>query len=57
VAHLTGFENARITAKHLYVEVRGAPEFKRLTQTYRFSGLVGKVRVRLTSVRKVTSET
>jgi hypothetical protein len=36
-------KNARITAKHLHVEVRGAPEFKRLTQTYPFSDLVGKV--------------
>jgi hypothetical protein len=36
-------KNAWITAQHLHVEVRGAPEFARLTQTYRFADLVGKV--------------
>lgn len=36
-------KNATIAAKHLHVEVRGAPEFARLTHTYRFSELVGKV--------------
>ncbi len=36
-------KNAWIPAAHLYVEVRGAPEFARLTQTYRFADLVGKV--------------
>jgi len=36
-------KNDWITAKHLHVEVRGAPEFKRLTDTYLFSDLLGKV--------------
>ena len=36
-------KNAWITAQHLSVVVRGAPEFTRLTQTYRFADLVGKV--------------
>jgi hypothetical protein len=36
-------KNAWITAQHLHVEVHGAPEFARLTQTFRFVDLVGKV--------------
>jgi hypothetical protein len=45
-ASMTGWYRARhdwVTAQHLYVEVRGAPEFVHMTQTYRFADLVGKV--------------
>jgi hypothetical protein len=35
--------NDWVAAKHLYVEVRGAPEYARMTQTYRFADLVGNV--------------
>lgn len=36
-------KNSWITAKHLHVEVRGAPELTRLTQTYLLTDLAGKV--------------
>jgi hypothetical protein len=45
-ASMTGWYRARndwVVAKHLYVEVRGAPEYVHMTQTYRFAELVGKV--------------
>lgn len=36
-------KNSWITAKYLDVEIRGAPELARLTQTYLLTDLVGKV--------------
>lgn len=45
-ASMTGWYRARnawVPATHLYLEVRGAPEYARLTQTYLFADLIGQV--------------